>query len=503
MAKKSIGDLHATVTANAVQFVEEFKRADNESRRSAANIKKTLGQQFGDELSKTGKKFALGFLGGAALTAVIGGLKDVARNIDDIPGVPQSTLTSIRTMNYEFAQTQSRIKQASAVAVGYFADFGTWIGNSLGRLVYGSEAADDAMAKMNAEAERFARSDFLKKLGELRAELEKGSVVSRGGMIRELQSEAAALEEFAKTGVLNLKAYTNAKLEAFNIQVRAAGGATQAVRDEAELQALRDRIDAQKTMNDLIKEQFDVLGQNNQRETDNRLAQMLPFDAEKEIQRMRSATVKQLFSARNSGDVESETDALKSLGDLDQKLYQLKNRVKSTMQEIDGIVLDTGDKMSGAFADFFEGTTSGFTDLRKVVVRQIEEILAKTLLVIPIMHAIGAALSSVGGFFGGGFGGAVASLGSSFSGYRAGGGDVSAGSSYVVGEKGPELFMPKTSGVIVPNSALSNRGGGEVYNFTYNIPAGVTHAELVPILRAQEKRTMAAVEDARRRRKAS
>ena len=37
------------------------------------------------------------------------------------------------------------------------------------------------------------------------------------------------------------------------------------------------------------------------------------------------------------------------------------------------------------------------------------------------------------------------------------GGPVRAGSSYIVGESGRELFVPRTSGTIVPNSALGRR----------------------------------------------
>lgn len=40
------------------------------------------------------------------------------------------------------------------------------------------------------------------------------------------------------------------------------------------------------------------------------------------------------------------------------------------------------------------------------------------------------------------------------SGFRANGGPVSAGSSYVVGERGPEVFTPKTSGSIIPNGGV-------------------------------------------------
>ena len=45
--------------------------------------------------------------------------------------------------------------------------------------------------------------------------------------------------------------------------------------------------------------------------------------------------------------------------------------------------------------------------------------------------------------------------------FKAGGGDVVGGTSYIVGEKGPELFTPKGSGTITSNSALG-RGGRSV-----------------------------------------
>lgn len=54
-----------------------------------------------------------------------------------------------------------------------------------------------------------------------------------------------------------------------------------------------------------------------------------------------------------------------------------------------------------------------------------------------------------------------------FGGFRAMGGPVSSGSSYIVGERGPELFTPSRSGSIVPNHALGG-GGGSVINLTVN-----------------------------------
>ena len=74
----------------------------------------------------------------------------------------------------------------------------------------------------------------------------------------------------------------------------------------------------------------------------------------------------------------------------------------------------------------------------------------------------------LGGFFGGG--GSSPAFGSTaFWGGKANGGDVSNSNSYMVGERGPELFVPKTSGTVIPNNKLSSMGGQPqvVYNGPY------------------------------------
>ena len=63
--------------------------------------------------------------------------------------------------------------------------------------------------------------------------------------------------------------------------------------------------------------------------------------------------------------------------------------------------------------------------------------------------------SKIGGFIGGIFGGG-----------RASGGSVAGGTTYLVGEKGPELFTPSGSGTIIPNGIMG--GGSNVINITVN-----------------------------------
>ena len=75
----------------------------------------------------------------------------------------------------------------------------------------------------------------------------------------------------------------------------------------------------------------------------------------------------------------------------------------------------------------------------------------------------------------------------------ASGGAVAPGKSYLVGEKGPEIFRSKSSGVIIPNG----QGGGSpnIY-FNYNIQRGVTQASLLQTLRENEPRTISNVASA-------
>ena len=91
-------------------------------------------------------------------------------------------------------------------------------------------------------------------------------------------------------------------------------------------------------------------------------------------------------------------------------------------------------------------------------------------------------------------------IGNFFAGFRAEGGPVGAGNSYVVGEKGPELFVPGSSGSIIPNGSMGAGGrSGPSVNVTYNIASGVSRADLAPILEQERKRLKAEIPDMVRR----
>lgn len=82
--------------------------------------------------------------------------------------------------------------------------------------------------------------------------------------------------------------------------------------------------------------------------------------------------------------------------------------------------------------------------------------------------------------------GISAAIGSAFGGFRAAGGSVSAGKSYVVGERGAEMFVPSSNGTIVPNGG----GMGSTFNITVNgaIDAEGTARTIVDVLNRSNAR---------------
>ena len=101
-----------------------------------------------------------------------------------------------------------------------------------------------------------------------------------------------------------------------------------------------------------------------------------------------------------------------------------------------------------------------------------------------------------GGGLGGILGGIIGGIGSIFG--FASGGRPPAGRASIVGERGPELFIPDSAGTIIPNS-VGGRAITLVNAPVYNIAAGVTRQELVPLLRQTNEASIKQMGDLIRR----
>lgn len=120
---------------------------------------------------------------------------------------------------------------------------------------------------------------------------------------------------------------------------------------------------------------------------------------------------------------------------------------KKQTEDLQALYADLGMTIKSGVVDAIQGAVDGTKSLGEVASNVLKNI-ANKVLDVAINFALFGAMSGTG--TGGGL------LGGLF-GKRAMGGPVSAGSSYMVGERGPELFTPKHGGSIVPNNAL---GGG-------------------------------------------
>jgi tape measure domain-containing protein len=116
-------------------------------------------------------------------------------------------------------------------------------------------------------------------------------------------------------------------------------------------------------------------------------------------------------------------------------------------EQLKAVYSDIGMTIKSGVVDAIQGAVDGTKSLGEVAASVLNNI-ANKILDVAVNMALFGAMSGTG--TGGGL------LGGLFK-PRALGGPVSAGTPYMVGERGPELFMPSRGGSIIPNNAL---GGG-------------------------------------------
>lgn len=146
--------------------------------------------------------------------------------------------------------------------------------------------------------------------------------------------------------------------------------------------------------------------------------------------------------------------------------------------------------MEGAFMGIIDGTTSASDAFRSMA----RDIIAELYRVLVVQRLVGSFEAGGGGILGSVFG--------SLSG-RASGGAVMAGSPYMVGESGPEPFIPAQNGRILSvaqaKDAIGGGGSGVTVVQNNNFGSGVTRQDVAAMLPAIVETTKAAVFDAQRR----
>jgi len=116
---------------------------------------------------------------------------------------------------------------------------------------------------------------------------------------------------------------------------------------------------------------------------------------------------------------------------------------------------DKAAKMTQSIWQNMESAINNFVDTGKFKFKDFAAAIIKDLIRIELQAQ---AMSIFKSLTGGGGGSIIGSIVGALFGGKAAGGPVDANTPYVVGEKGPELFMPKTAGNIIPNDKLNGMG---------------------------------------------
>jgi tape measure domain-containing protein len=157
-----------------------------------------------------------------------------------------------------------------------------------------------------------------------------------------------------------------------------------------------------------------------------------------------------------------EADSLaRFLSDFDAAFQELDAKAKAQADKMDALYASIGQTISTSIVDSLTAAVDGTKRLSDVASDTLRS-LANILLKFGLNSLLGGLAGDDGvGVFSKLFGGKMAK-----------GGTVMGGKSYLVGERGPELFSPGRSGSIAPNSSI---GGGA--NVVVNVDASGTKAE--------------------------
>ena len=221
---------------------------------------------------------------------------------------------------------------------------------------------------------------------------------------------------------------------------------------------LEDAADAADTFSDALTTVMDTATM-----TDDALRNLLntlfPLEA---AQRTYFENVRLLGQAFDDGliTLEQYSEALDRLRMQYQEQRDGINGVTNELSSFESAIqnaMDITDELSDLGVRAFNGLSDALTDFITTGMADFRSFAAsiiRDLIRIQIQRALAFAIGGGGGSIFGAF------LG------RQNGGPVNAGQPYIVGEAGPELFVPNNSGRIVSNDALAQGGGGTTINIT-------------------------------------
>jgi len=296
----------------------------------------------------------------------------------------------------------------------------------------------------------------------------------------EYETKAAGLEKIAQIDLAKTRDIEIAKKEIAkrNADERFAMASSNAEELAARIKQIEAKANREKE--DLYKEsrnKFRDLAQTEQESIDKERERLqvykeniLSSQQDLDIALSRLKTQQELVTLNkqeNMKDVDREAAAARiQYLDKQREAVIMQREELKRLQDMNQSVFNN---MGNAIDNFVRTGKLSFKDLTRSIIQDLISIAMKAQMM--------AMFKGFSFFGGGGLGGSaqfesdINTSGFNLAGARASGGPVSNGSAYLVGEQGPEIFVPQGSGTILPNkmtnAAMSSNQPQIVYNGPY------------------------------------
>ncbi len=212
----------------------------------------------------------------------------------------------------------------------------------------------------------------------------------------------------------------------------ATGGSAGKIKRTAAFKELEEKIIKQQKLNEELQKESDLNGANELR------FQNMTKSISDRTQFLQNSLVLGTEEARIQQEVNKIAEASKLTGKeiSDIKKGQITDelRLQNQLEKTLDLYKSIASTVESGLVDAIEGAIQGTKTLGEVATSVFSQI-SRTLLQFGV-NSLLSSIPGIGGLF------------------KANGGPVKAGGSYIVGERGPELFTPGSSGNITPNHQL-------------------------------------------------
>ena len=335
----------------------------------------------------------------------------------------------------------------------------------------GGKVTREATAYISPE--RQAAADSEKRILASQAEFRKSTEMSTTNEIKNIRLSAAAEIEKMEIEVNNNKLLSSTQKE------REIAARRIEINKKADFDVMRNRMETEKAMADQLNT-ITMTTKERERgfELERQMIGMSGASAEKarlladlENQRLRAieeaARIKGMDPGLLAQQVEAINQQYESQKLLAEQQVEFQRDFETGWSKSFQAYVDNATNAATQAQAMFQAMTNGmnsaldkFVDTGKFSFSDLTNSIIKDIIKIQL-RAAAARLFSAGSNF----------LGFSLPG-RATGGPVSSGMPYMVGENGPEMFIPAQAGNIMANDKLNKLGGGaSPMNITYNIQA--------------------------------